>query len=287
MLRSSVITSSIIFPRSSQSKWPFQVHLQANRQLRNLGIIGLPQAVSRIRQSLQFISHTASINKNHTYLQISRIRDALHSLQESPRHSTLAHAANISIRARLIIPTAREHSHHLMLPLILSIVAILSQTGGLRFPHVLEGTEEVRSTGVQILRLAELLEGETAGEEIVGFAEELHTDFQVIQEVYVPLVIGTVDERELEGGSGVAAIEDHEEGTAWWKSGHQVFMEDITVDLSIFLEVYRADGVENTGRMVPSRITDLASVSGIVEEVAGSRFTGKPVDCRLCLLARN
>jgi hypothetical protein len=66
-----------------------------------------------------------------------------------------------------------------------------------------------------------------------------------------------------------------------------VFMEDITVDLSIFLEVYRADCVENTGVMVPSRITDLASVSGIVEEVAGSRFTDKPVDCRLCLLARS
>jgi hypothetical protein len=82
-----------------------------------------------------------------------------------------------------------------MLPLILSIIAILSQARWLRFSHVLEGTEEIRSTGVQILRFAELLEGEAAEEEIVGFAEELHAYFQVVQEVYVPLVIGTVDER--------------------------------------------------------------------------------------------
>jgi hypothetical protein len=60
-----------------------------------------------------------------------------------------------------------------------------------------------------------------------------------------------------------------------------VFVKDITVDLSLFLEVYGADGVENTGGMVPSRITDLASVSGIVEEVAGSGLTDKPVDCGL------
>ena len=174
-----------------------------------------------------------------------------------------------------------------MLPLILSIIAILAQSRRLRFAHVLEGTEEVRSTGVQILGFAELLEGEAAEEEIVGFAEELHAFFQVVHEVHVAFVIRTVDERKLEGRSGMAAVQNHEEGTAWWESGDQVFMEDITVDLTLFLEVYRADCIENTGRMVASRIADLASMSGIVEEVAGSRFTDKPVDCRLCLLARN
>jgi hypothetical protein len=104
-----------------------------------------------------------------------------------------------------------------MLPLILSIIAILSQSRRLRFAHVLEGAEEIRSSGVQILRFAELLEGEAAEEEIVGFAEELHAYFQVVQEVYVPLVIGTVDERKLEGGPGMAAVQNHEEGAAWWE----------------------------------------------------------------------
>ncbi len=117
-----------------------------------------------------------------------------------------------------------------------------------------------------------LLEGEVAEEEIVGLAKELHAYFHVVQEVYIPLVVGPVDERKLEGGSGMAAIQDHEESAAWWESGDQVFMEDIAVDLTLFLEVYRADCVENAGGMVPSRITDLASVSRIVEEVPGSRF---------------
>ncbi len=66
-----------------------------------------------------------------------------------------------------------------------------------------------------------------------------------------------------------------------------MFVEDITVDLSLFLEVYRADCVEDTGGMIPSGITDLASVSGIVEEVTGSGLTDKPVDCGLCMLAKS
>jgi hypothetical protein len=71
----------------------------------------------------------------------------------------------------------------------------------------------------------------------------------------------------------MAAVQDDEEGAAWWKPRDKVLVEDIAVDLAPFLEIYRTDSVEDTGRTVSSGITHLAAMSGVVEEVASSGFT--------------
>ncbi len=97
-----------------------------------------------------------------------------------------------------------------MLTFILRIIIILAQSRWLRLAHVLERAEEVRRTCIQILCFAELLEREAAAEELVRFAEEVHAFLQVVHQVHVAVVVGAVDERELERGARVAAVEDHE-----------------------------------------------------------------------------
>lgn len=79
----------------------------------------------------------------------------------------------------------------------------------------------------------------------------------------------------------MTAVEDYKEGAVWGKPGNQVFMEDVAVDLSIFLEIRRTNCVEDSGGPVSRWITHLAAVSGIVEEVASTRLTNQPVNCGL------
>jgi hypothetical protein len=60
-----------------------------------------------------------------------------------------------------------------------------------------------------------------------------------------------------------------------------MLMEDVGVDLASFLKVDGTDGVEETGRVISGRITNLATVARVVEEVASTGFGDEPVYCRL------
>lgn len=54
-------------------------------------------------------------------------------------------------------------------------------------------------------------------------------------------------------------------------------MQRIAVDLTMALEINRADGIQDSRGMIASRISDLTSMTRIVEEIDSSRFGNKPV----------
>ena len=58
-------------------------------------------------------------------------------------------------------------------------------------------------------------------------------------------------------------------------------MQRVAVDLAVVLEIDGTDGVQDARRVLASRVLDLASVAGVVEEVRGIWFTYEPVDGRL------
>jgi hypothetical protein len=63
-------------------------------------------------------------------------------------------------------------------------------------------------------------------------------------------------------------------------------VQHVAVDLAIVLEIDGTDGVQDTGRVLASRVLDLTSVAGVVEEVRGTWFTYEPIDGRLHRLVK-
>lgn len=84
----------------------------------------------------------------------------------------------------------------------------------------------------------------------------------------------------------MATIKDDKQGAIRRKSGDKMLMKSITIDLATALEIHRTDSVENTGRMHSSRILHLSAVARIMEEVARSRLTDKPIDRSLSTVSQ-
>jgi hypothetical protein len=126
---------------------------------------GKPECLSRPERT---ISCNSTESREDSHLNITRIRDPLHSLQERPTHRTLGGALDIGVRTGLIIPTAREYRNYLLLSYIL-IKPAICQSATLLLPHILKAAKEACSTCVQVLRFAHI---ETASlNKIVSFIE--------------------------------------------------------------------------------------------------------------------
>jgi hypothetical protein len=65
-----------------------------------------------------------------------------------------------------------------------------------------------------------------------------------------------------------------------------VLVQRVAVDLAVVLEIDGTDGVQDAGWVLASRVLDLASVAGVVEEVRGTWFTYEPVEGRLDRLVK-
>jgi len=63
-------------------------------------------------------------------------------------------------------------------------------------------------------------------------------------------------------------------------------MQRVAVDLAVVLEINGTDRVQDARRVLASRVLDLASVAGVVEEVRGTWFTYEPVEGRLDRLVK-
>ena len=168
-----------------------------------------------------------------------------------------------------------------MLALIHSIILIGTQARSLLLAQMLEAAEEVRRPSIQILRLSKLIEAKAAHEQIARLAHQMHAFSDVVNHADVAVVVGLVDVRQLEGGAGVAAVQDDEERGAGRHAGDEVLVQRVGVDLAVAPEVDGTDGVQDAGGAVPGGIPDLAAVAGVVEEVACSGLGDQPVHCCL------
>lgn len=88
----------------------------------------------------------------------------------------------------------------------------------------------------------------------------MHTLFDVIDHTDVPVVIGAVDEGKFEGGAGVAAIKDYEEGAAWGETRDEMFVEGVAVYLAALFEIDWDDCVEDAGWVAACWILDLGAI---------------------------
>jgi hypothetical protein len=121
--------------------------------------------------------------------------------------------------------------------------------------------EEGRSASIQILRFSHFVEAEPVAKEIVGFPEQVDALLQIVNHAYVAVVIGLINVGELEGGAGVAAIQDDEESAVWGQLGDEMLVERVAVDLAAFSEVNGTDGIEDSRGMHSGGISDLTAVA--------------------------
>ncbi len=199
-------------------------------------------------------------------------------MQKGPRHGTLVDATNAGIRARLVVAAAGEHGDHLVLLLVHGAVRVLAETGLLLLAHVLEGAEKGRGAGVQILRLGHLVEAEAAAEQVGRFRHQVHALANVVNQADVALVVSLVHVGELEGGPGVAAVQNGKQGAVGRHPGYEVLVQRVRVDLPALFEINGADGVQYAGWSLAGWIANLSTVPRVVEEVAGSRLADKPIN---------
>ena len=88
----------------------------------------------------------------------------------------------------------------------------------------------------------------------------------VIHEIDIAVCVGAVDVGQLDCGTGMAAVEDDEEGAACGEFGNEPAMQRVAVYLAVLLIVDGDDGVVEAAVSVAVWILDLPAVAGIVEE---------------------
>ena len=86
----------------------------------------------------------------------------------------------------------------------------------------------------------------------------------VIHEIYIAVCVGAIDVGELDCGTGMAAIEDDEEGAAGGEFGDEPAMEGVAVYLAVLQIIDGDDGVVEAAVSITVWILDLAAVAGIV-----------------------
>ena len=94
----------------------------------------------------------------------------------------------------------------------------------------------------------------------------------VIHESYIAVCIGAIDVREFDGGTGMAAIKDDEEGAAGGKFGDEMPMEGVAVYLALLEVVDGDDGIVEAAVSVAVWVFDLPAVAGVVQEALGVGF---------------
>jgi hypothetical protein len=127
------------------------------------------------------------------------------------------------IRARLLILTPREHKY--TLPLVRPIlpkVLLLQPISLLPVPLMDKPTEEIRSTRIQLLRLADIVVTEATLYEMRRLTHERNSLFEIVDQVNVAVFVGAVDERQFDRRAAVAAVEEDVEDAVTWESGDQV-----------------------------------------------------------------
>lgn len=147
----------------------------------------------------------------------------------------------------------------------------------LLLPAVLQLLEERARPGEQFLRDGDLVHGEAALDQAVGFREEVHPSFDVVHHADIAVFVAAEDEGKFDGGAGVAAVEDDEEGAVCGKSGDKCAVKLVAVELAVGLEIAGNNGGVEAGLAVAVWVFDLAAVAGVVEEVAGVGFGDEPV----------
>ncbi len=213
-----------------------------------------------------------------TYLQEARVGGPLHDLQKGPRHGALVDAANVGVRARLVVATPRKHGHHLVLLLVHGAILVLAEPSLLLLAHVLERAEKRRRARVQVLRLGELVEAEAVAQQVRRLAHQVHALLYIVQQADVARVVRLVHVGQLERGARVAAVENGKERAVGRHARHEVLVQRVRVELPAGLEIHGADGVEEPRRALAGRVAHLAAVPGVVEEVAGAGLADEPVN---------
>ena len=94
----------------------------------------------------------------------------------------------------------------------------------------------------------------------------------VIHESDIAVCVGAVDVWEFDGGTGMAAIEDDEEGAAGGEFGDEMPMEGVAVYLAVLEVVDGDDGVVEAAVSIAVWVFDLAAVARVVQEALGVGF---------------
>ena len=242
-----------------------EILLIAHTQLRNLRVLAL-EHLSRILQHLDITLLGPML---------------LHRLQERIAHSTDMRALDSGICTRLVVFATRIHPHILLLLLfILRGEILLIETVLIAVVFAMPETFEERlRAGKELTRFGERLRAEAALDEVVCCADETHAFFDIVHHAHITGRVRAVDKRQFHRRAGVAAVEDHEEGTPWRQARDERFMEDAGGDLAFLFVVDGYDCAVEARDAVAVCVGDLPAVAGVVQEVAGAGFGDEPLHC--------
>ena len=189
-------------------------------------------------------------------------------------------SGDICIRRGLIVLAARIHPHALILAIPILLEMLLAQALFLLLAAVREALVERLSAGKELLGVVDFVERKATLEEVGGGRDEVEALLDVVDEADVAVLVGAVDEGQLDGGAAVAAVEDDEERAARVQSRNQVPVQGVAIQLAGLLVVDGHDRVVVARRSIPVRIPDLPAVPGVVQEAAGVGLADEPLHGR-------
>ena len=141
---------------------------------------------------------------------------------------------------------------------------LLPQPLFLLLAAVREALVERLGAGKKLLGVVDFIEGKATLEEVGGSRDEVEALLDVVDETDVAILVGAVDEGELDGGAAVAAVEDDEERAAGVQAGNHVPVQGVAVQLPGLLVVDGDDRVVVAGRSVAVGIPYLPAVARVV-----------------------
>ena len=116
----------------------------------------------------------------------------------------------------------------------------------------------------ELLGVVDFVKRKATLEEVGGSRDQVEALPDVVDETDVAILVGAVDEGELDGGAAVAAVEDDEERAAGVQAGNHVPVQGVAVQLAGLLVVHGDDRVVVAGRSVAVGIPYLPSVARVV-----------------------
>lgn len=197
-------------------------------QLRLLRILGLQLIPNTIKQ-----------------LHIALLRILLHGRNERPAHRPRRLRRNRRIRARLIILAARPHHHvrRRRLGRHGAVVRLIARRG------LLEEAHDVAGDAAHVAARVGRDDGEQA---LAGFLGEVGLLEDALR---------GVDVGEVEGGAGVARVEDSGEADAGLEGGHHDAVHFVVDDVAHLAEVDGVDDLVVAVGLVAVQVFGLASVT--------------------------